>query len=249
VLALLLQFCDAHAEPLDATELIFAGSYVTCSCYTIFAENLMSFKLIAQSVWDNPGNRDKRIRKSLAAVAWQLQKHLLGTTRQLTLPNGVRFKAYPDCVVSSALVYSDWPEYHELMFARSILRPGDVVLDVGANVGHIALLLADVVGPEKVFAFEPAPAAYERLRENWHLNDWPADRLFQVALGADAGSVYLEDAGCPKTTVAVSEEGGGADRRGAARPAGRLPRPLAGPARRGSQDRRGGLRKGGISRE
>jgi len=169
----------------------------------------MSFKLIAQSVWDNPGNRDKRIRKSLAAVAWQLQKHLLGTTRQLTLPNGVRFKAYPDCVVSSALVYSDWPEYHELMFARSILRPGDVVLDVGANVGHIALLLADVVGPEKVFAFEPAPAAYERLRENWHLNDWPADRLFQVALGADAGSVYLEDAGCPKTTVAVSEEGGG----------------------------------------
>jgi FkbM family methyltransferase len=169
----------------------------------------MSLKLVTQSVWDNPGNRGKRIRKSLAAVGWQLQKRLLGTPRLLTLPNGVRFKAYPDCVVSSALIYSDWPEYHELMFARSILRPGDVVLDVGANVGHIALLLADVVGPENVFAFEPAPAAYERLGENWQLNDWPADRLFQVALGADAGSVYLEDAGCPKTTVAVSEERGG----------------------------------------
>jgi protein-L-isoaspartate O-methyltransferase len=117
----------------------------------------MSFKPITQSVWDNPGNRGKRIRKSLAAVGWQLQKRLLGTPRLLTLPNGVRFKAYPDCVVSSALVYSDWPEYHEMMFARSILRPGDVVLDVDANVGHIALLLADVVGPEKVFASSLRP--------------------------------------------------------------------------------------------
>lgn len=168
----------------------------------------MSLKLIAQSVWDNPGNRDKRIRKSLAAVAWQLQKHLLGTTRQLTLPNGVRFKAYPDCVVSSALVYSDWPEYHELMFARSLLRPGDVVLDVGANVGHISLLLADVAGPENLFAFEPTPISFDRLAENWQLNGWAADHLFQVALGSEAGNVYLKDVDRPETTVSVSAEAG-----------------------------------------
>jgi FkbM family methyltransferase len=167
----------------------------------------MSIRLVAQSVWGNPGNRGKRLRKSLAAVGWQLQKHLVGTPRLLTLPNGVRFKAYPDCVVSSALIYSDWPEYHELMFVRGMLRTDEVVIDVGAHVGHISLLLGDVVGPENLFAFEPMPVSFERLTENWHLNGWSDDRLFQVAVGAESGHVWLDDADQPAPMASVAEEG------------------------------------------
>src|SRR5205823_15067838 len=117
----------------------------------------MSFRLITKSIWANPGNRGKRLRKTLAALAWQCEKRTLKATRILTLPNNVRFKAYPDCVVSSALIYADWPEYHELMFLRRYLRASELVIDVGANVGHISLLLADVVGPRNVFALEPTP--------------------------------------------------------------------------------------------
>jgi FkbM family methyltransferase len=167
----------------------------------------MSFKLVAQSIWENPGNEGKRIRKSLAAVGWQLQKRLLGSTRQLTLPNGVRFKAYPDCVVSSALIYSDWPEYHELMFARSLLRHGNAVLDVGAYVGHVSLLLADVVGPENLFAFEPTPVSFDRLTENWRLNGWEDDRLFQIAVGATSGNARFEEADQPNTMASMSQGG------------------------------------------
>jgi len=140
-------------------------------------------------------------------VGWQLQKHLVGTPRLLTLPNGVRFKAYPDCVVSSALIYSDWPEYHELMFVRGMLRTDEVVIDVGAHVGHISLLLGDVVGPENLFAFEPMPVSFERLTENWHLNGWSDDRLFQVAVGAESGHVWLDDGDQPAPMASVAEEG------------------------------------------
>jgi FkbM family methyltransferase len=167
----------------------------------------MSFKLVAGSIWNNPGNEGKRIRKSLAAVGWQLQKRLLGSTRQLTLPNGVRFKAYPDCVVSSALIYSDWPEYHELMFARSLLRHGNAVLDVGAYVGHVSLLLADVVGPENLFAFEPTPVSFDRLTENWRLNGWEDDRLFQIAVGANSGHARFEATDQPNSMASMSQGG------------------------------------------
>jgi FkbM family methyltransferase len=47
------------------------------------------------------------------------------------------------------------------------LRPGDVVYDIGANVGFFALLCARLVGPTgHVYAFEPHPGNAKALREN-----------------------------------------------------------------------------------
>jgi len=167
----------------------------------------MSLKLVTQSIWDNPGNKGKRLRKLLEAVGWQIQKHVFRTSRLLTLPNGVQFKAYPDCVISSSLVYSDWPEYHALHFARSALGPDDVVIDVGAHVGHVSLLLADVVGPDNIFAFEPVPVSFDRLTENWELNEWEKQNLFQVAVGAESGATWLKDVDRPNPMASMSDEG------------------------------------------
>src|SRR5207302_8222146 len=126
----------------------------------------MSFRLIAKSVWGNPSNRGKRLGKSLRAVLWQLDKRLRARPRILQLPNGLLFKAYPDCTVSSGLIYAEWPEFWELKFLRQHLQAGDVIIDIGANVGHFSLLLADVTGPENIFAFEPTPVSFRRLVEN-----------------------------------------------------------------------------------
>ena len=50
---------------------------------------------------------------------------------------------------------------------RSLLRPGDTVIDVGANVGWYTLLASSRVGPSgQVVAFEPVPSALAFLREN-----------------------------------------------------------------------------------
>ncbi|GDX09532.1 hypothetical protein LBMAG57_13040 [Verrucomicrobiota bacterium] len=51
------------------------------------------------------------------------------------------------------------------------LRPGDVAIDIGANIGAHTLHLARVVGPEgKVLAFEPTAYAHAKLRANLALN-------------------------------------------------------------------------------
>ncbi|OFW11381.1 MAG: hypothetical protein A3H96_00310 [Acidobacteria bacterium RIFCSPLOWO2_02_FULL_67_36] len=163
----------------------------------------MSIRLITRSIWANPGNRGRRLQKTLAAVAWQIRKRTVGSTRLLRLPNGMLFRAHPDCVVSSALIYANWPEYRELMFLRSSLSRGEVLLDVGANVGHISLLLADCVGPANIFAFEPAPTAFERLTENWRLNGWDTLRLVQAAVGGEPGWAYVDDVPHPTTTNRV----------------------------------------------
>jgi FkbM family methyltransferase len=56
-------------------------------------------------------------------------------------------------------------EQFESRLFQSLVRPGDVVVDVGANVGYYTVLAARAVGPTgHVYAFEPEPANFARLR-------------------------------------------------------------------------------------
>ncbi|MBI1802215.1 MAG: FkbM family methyltransferase [Chloroflexi bacterium] len=61
---------------------------------------------------------------------------------------------------------------------HTLVKPGFVCIDVGANVGSLTLVMAWATGPSgKVFAFEPHPVIYRRLAANVALN-----RLWHVAL-------------------------------------------------------------------
>ncbi len=54
---------------------------------------------------------------------------------------------------------------------RELLKPGHVVLDIGANIGAHTLIMADIVGPNgSVIAFEPTDYAYHKLIKNIELN-------------------------------------------------------------------------------
>ncbi len=56
-------------------------------------------------------------------------------------------------------------------FLRAQLRPGDVFVDVGANVGYFTLLAAKLVGPAgRVVAVEAAPATFAALQAALALN-------------------------------------------------------------------------------
>ena len=61
------------------------------------------------------------------------------------------------------------------------VKVGQIVYDVGANIGYITLLIARAVGQEgHIFAFEALPANLERLRTNLALNG-VNDRVTVVA--------------------------------------------------------------------
>jgi len=54
---------------------------------------------------------------------------------------------------------------------EQFVRPGMTVMDVGANVGALSVVLADRVGETgKVFSFEPGPNTFSRLKRNLSMN-------------------------------------------------------------------------------
>ncbi|MEF2554103.1 FkbM family methyltransferase [Aurantimonas sp. A2-1-M11] len=71
------------------------------------------------------------------------------------------------------------------------LRSGDVVWDVGANVGYYTKRFSEAVGPDgHVVAFEPFPATAERFRAQ--MQGIENYKLHVSALGAEAGSVIMQ---------------------------------------------------------
>jgi 31-O-methyltransferase len=67
------------------------------------------------------------------------------------------------------------------------VRDGDVVVDVGANIGLFALDVAARAPGARIVAFEPMPAVFEALTAN-AATYFPTAQLHDIALGAAEGS-------------------------------------------------------------
>jgi FkbM family methyltransferase len=74
-------------------------------------------------------------------------------------------------------------EPYETQLISSIINPGNVVLDIGANIGYYTLIFAKHVGQNgKVFAFEPEPANFRLLEKNVSINGYSNVILEQKAV-------------------------------------------------------------------
>jgi predicted RNA methylase len=67
-------------------------------------------------------------------------------------------------------IYAGLHDFHEMALLLHFLRPCDVFVDIGANVGAYSVLASGVVGA-KTFAFEPVPQTFACLRDNVRMND------------------------------------------------------------------------------
>ncbi len=86
-------------------------------------------------------------------------------------------------------------ETDELDFAvlKYLVKPADIVADVGANIGDYTKILSDLVGKEgKVFSFEPVPTTYEILTSNIQRLKLSNVRSFNHAISSQEGRLTME---------------------------------------------------------
>lgn len=91
----------------------------------------------------------------------------------------------------SLLTYGEFSQ-GEGEFFEGILRPGDVVLEAGANIGAHTVHLSALVGPTgAVLAFEPQRLAFQCLCANTALNSLDNVWAQQAALGETPGTLLV----------------------------------------------------------
>jgi FkbM family methyltransferase len=86
-----------------------------------------------------------------------------------------------DPVISGALALGVY-ENSEIAFMRRVCAPGQVVLDIGANVGLYTAIAGTTVGPTgRVVAFEPDPESALLLEQTVRANNLHNVRVVQAA--------------------------------------------------------------------
>lgn len=109
----------------------------------------------------------------------------------LRIPEGVLFLNRDDPAISAALAMGAY-ERRETDLFRGLVRPGMVVLDVGANLGLYTVVAARLAGPAgRVIAFEPDAENVALLRRNVEANGLATVVCERIALSDREGDVSL----------------------------------------------------------
>jgi FkbM family methyltransferase len=134
---------------------------------------------------------------------------LLRDGELLRCRHGLRVAARPDAGYVDAFLFGEYEPAQTRVY-RSLVRPGDTVVDVGANFGWYTALFAGAVGEHgRVLAFEPLEHLCVLLRETLALNGSPSQvHVHSCALGSASGSLdVFTFAGLPHGHASSSDLG------------------------------------------
>lgn len=140
-----------------------------------------------------------------------VRPHILWRSFPITAETrfGARLEgSFPDVVHSFVYFFGVWEPAVTALY-REALRPGDVVIDIGANVGLHTLLAARLVGPAgRVHAIEASPWIFARLQRNLATNGADNVIAYNLAATDKPGSVqvFLSHPGNLGGTTIVPEE-------------------------------------------
>jgi len=116
--------------------------------------------------------------------------------REGTLPTGQRIVVDPCDSVGREVLLHGCYEPETVALLSALLSEGMTYVDVGANIGHHALIAAARVGDGgAIHAFEPTPATFDELRRNMSRNGCRNVTCNNCALGDQVGMAqfYLAD--------------------------------------------------------
>ena len=142
-------------------------------------------KSVVKFVWEHPANEGRRARAMLRAVGFQVRGRILRRRTLARLGETSLIWADLHRTGASRVIYANPPDHPEMLTWRNSLRPGDLFVDVGSNVGSYAIWAAEL-GAE-VIALEPAEDTFALLEENVALNGYPI-KTVRAAAGAALGT-------------------------------------------------------------
>lgn len=129
------------------------------------------------------------VRFLASRLLWRLgvSKYFVATCR------GFRLRFFPTSLSAQYWVDPDVRAADEDLI-MAYLRPGETVVDVGANIGALSLVASAAVAPGgRVIAIEAHPRTFEFLQHNLALNARDNVQPLNYAVGAAPGTLSFSD--------------------------------------------------------
>lgn len=89
---------------------------------------------------------------------------------------------------------------------KNFLKPGDIFVDVGCNIGYISLIASSIVGNDGlVISFDPDPRALQLLRDNIRLNNKKNLLTIEKVCSSSTGNIKFNIAShCGWSTAVIN---------------------------------------------
>lgn len=167
----------------------------------------MSLTSTIKFICSHPLNCDQPVQAVARFARWQVASRLL-RSQEFVFPwvNGSKFRVRNGQTGLTGNIYTGLHEFEEMAFLLHFLRPADLFVDIGANVGSYTILAGAAVG-SRCIAFEPVPATFASLVENVRLNHIESSaECVNVAVGDKDGTItFTSDADTVNHVVANNE--------------------------------------------
>lgn len=147
-------------------------------------------KLIKPLVGSGIGNN-----KIIASIYQKTMLKLLPEDSKVLDIQGFKIKTITEGYINdiaTELLFKGVHEPDTTRVFKKILRVGDIVIDVGANIGYFTVLASKLVGWRgKIYAFEPEPNNMKALCDNIKLNNIDNVKPYCVALSNQTEETML----------------------------------------------------------
>jgi len=159
----------------------------------------------------HPLNRGRSVRALLGWLRWQVGSRLAPGAVLVDFVDDAVLRVEPGMTGATGNVYTGLHEFEDMAFLLHLLRPGDLFVDVGANVGSYTVLASAVAGARTV-AFEPVPSSFRALRRNCDVNGiGERVELSNAGVGRSRGTLRFTASDDCVNHVATAAESGRAD--------------------------------------
>lgn len=138
------------------------------------------------SIYTHPLSNGRRIRALLAALRFRLRVLTTRTVQQVEWVDDCALYLKKGDYSLSANVYFGLSDFEEMGFLLHCARPGDVFVDVGANLGGWTILASGAIGC-KTIAVEPVKDTFSRL-----LQQIESNQLATTVLACNIGIAEIE---------------------------------------------------------
>ncbi len=130
----------------------------------------MNFFQLLNFIISQPLNDGAKLAALSRFLRWQVASRLINRPISLPFVEGTHLLAQSGMTGATQNWYCGLNEPSEMGFSLHALRPGDLFLDVGANIGSYTILAGGAV-KARVISVEPLPSTFKHLQTNIRLNE------------------------------------------------------------------------------
>ena len=142
-------------------------------------------------IFTHPLTRNRKFSAFKRWIRWQLGSRILPGGCVVPFVENTRLLVYPGMTGATGNIYTGLHECNDMGFLLHFLRPGDLFVDVGANIGSYTILSCGVIGARTI-SIEPVPSTYQYLLDNLNLNRLRDNTTcFNVAAGSKKDIIQM----------------------------------------------------------